>query len=406
MGKGSGSAPQAPDPFETAAAEASINRVDTYSPSGAGIRYGTTVNGRFVPNGQVPISPVAPAPQAPQAPTTFGNSAPQQGSEGQGEPRGLATANAESGFVRPMQHTAPGGQAAVQYVESPTEQAIRERLEPASISLVDRMAIDNVENMPGPAQIRDRGDVASDIYNRSFSLLAPQIEQSNDRLLNNLQARGMPVGGEAFNEAYGEQVRNTNDMLSRLAMDADIQAGQEQSRLFGLESAQRGTAMAEIMALMGGNYNPPNPTPSGNTSPVNLGAMVQQNYSNELSAYNQQQQQRMQTMGAIGSLGAALIKSSAAFKNVLGQIDTFQAADVMAHIPICAWSYTDEHAPEGDGRAVHIGPMAEDFHAMTMLGRSDAINVIDYLGTLAAALQNALQRIELLEREAYGEWVN
>lgn len=49
MGKKSGGAPAAPDPYKTAAAEAGFNRLDTYGSDGSGVRYGyTDAKGNFV----------------------------------------------------------------------------------------------------------------------------------------------------------------------------------------------------------------------------------------------------------------------------------------------------------------------------------------------------------------------
>lgn len=258
MGKG-GSAPQAPDPYETAAAEAQFNRIDTYSPSGSGTRYGYT--------------------------------------------------DPETGQFR--QGVAPQGvQSAVSSVESPWERSIRETLQPGSIALADRLVQDNIVNMPGAPRVGDRGQVAQNIFDRTFSTMAPGIERTNSKLLTNLQARGLPVGGEAFNEAYGNQIQQTQDTIARLALDADTAAGGEQSRQFGLDAAQRQNAMAEIAAVMGGGYNPPSSVPSGNAAGVNYSGLVGQQYQQELAQHNADQQRRSQTAGALGSLGGAMIMKS------------------------------------------------------------------------------------------------
>lgn len=231
MGSKGGKAPAPPDPYKTAAAEAQFNRVDTYSPSGSGVRYGYTdpATGQF-----------------------------RQGVGGEGT------------------------QSAVQSVESPWERGIREKLQPGSLALADRMVQDNIVGMPDAARVGDRGQVAQNIFDRTMSTMAPGIERANSRLLTNLQARGLPVGGDAFNEAYGNQLQTTQDTIARLALDADGAAGAEQSREFSLNSAQRQNAMAEIAAMMGGNYNPPNAAPSGNAAGVNYAGLVGQQYQGQI----------------------------------------------------------------------------------------------------------------------------
>lgn len=260
MGKGS-SAPPPPDPQATARAEAQFNRVDVFSPSGSGQRFGYTdpTTGKFM--------------------------------------RGLPPPDTQA-------------QSAVQRIESPTEQRIREVLEPASAALVNRMIADNVIGLPQAPRVQDRSDVARDLFNRSFSMMAPGIEKSNERLLTNLQARGIPIGAQAFNDAYGEQQRQTQDMLSRLAMDANLAAGGEQSRQFSLDQGQRQNAIAEIVAAMGGAYNPPAAQPSGSAPLINYSGMVRDQFNAQQQQHAAAQQRAASTASTLGGLGAALITKS------------------------------------------------------------------------------------------------
>lgn len=363
MGKGS-KAPAAPDAYQTASAEAQFNRLDTYSPSGSGTRYGyTDANGNFVQG-------VAPK----------------------------------------------GQQSAVQAIESPWEKSIREMLQPASTDLVGRFINDNVTNMPDAAKPKDTSALAKQIYDAGYARMAPQFEQQNDRLLTNLQARGIPVGAEAFGEAYATQQQGVNDALQQLSLGAQEQASNEQARQFGLDSAARQNAISEIVAAMGGSFSPPSATPSGNAAGVNYSGLVGKQYDAEMQQYQMKQQQAAQTAGAIGSLGAGLLmKCSRAFKNVGPEITDRQdgpvisivdLSDAVCQMPLHVWSYRPEHAPEGDGEVVHIGPMAEDFHRLTGIGDSKTISVIDAFGVVFGALKDALTRVEVLERRFHGEAVH
>lgn len=358
MGKRSNAAPApvAPDPQETARAEAQFNRLDTYSPSGSGVRYGyTNAQGQFV----------------------------------QGSPPS-------------------GQQSAVMQMESPWERSIREALQPASVDLTNRVIRDTITGMPDAPRVQDRGDIAQTIFDRSFAMMMPAIEKGNTRLLTNLQARGIPIGGEAFNEAYGEQQTRTQDTISRLAMDADMAAGQEQSRLFGLDSASRQGAIAELVAAMGGGYNPPSATPSGAAAGVNYSGLVGDKYRNDMAAYESQQAQRSSTMSTLGGLGGALLmKSSRDWKNDHGTVSIHDVADGVAKIAIHEWSYAPGiHVPGSLPGQRHVGPMAQDFQQVFGLGDGRHINVIDAFGVCMAALKSALLRIEVLERRSFGEVVN
>ena len=71
-------------------------------------------------------------------------------------------------------------------------------------------------------------------------------------------------------------------------------------------------------------------------------------------------------------------------------------------MPLFAWRYLEGEAPEGFGQELHVGPMAESFHHLTGLGAPMEINVVDIIGVLTGALQDALHRIEILEYRANG----
>ena len=351
MGKKSSSAPAAPDPSATAKAESQYNRLDTYSPSGSGVRYGYT------------------------DPTT-------------------------GKFVQGVTPDGLDAQSAVKTKESAVERQLRKMLEPASVDLTSRIISDNITNLPDAARVQDRGTVAQDIFDRNFSLMAPAIDRANSRLISNLQARGLPVGGDAFNEAYGNQQAQTQDTISRLAQDANVAAGQEQSRQFALDSAARQGAISELVAAMGGGYNPPSNTPSGSAPSVNYSGLVEQNYANQVNAYNQAQSNKIGAASTVGSLGAMLLKCSVSTKAIISAVDNRRPAQIVQSIPLFVWRYNAEHAM-GDLHA-HLGPMAEQFHQMTGLGTPDTIHIADYLGVLIGALQNALQRIDRLEYQLNG----
>ena len=342
MGKGSSRAPAPPDPQRTAAAQFQFSNFDTYGADGSGVRYGYTdpATGQFV----------------------------------QGAPSGNA-------------------QVAVQQVESPWQAQIRQALQPASVSLVNRMIADNVTGLPAAARVKDRSDVARDLFNRSFSMMQPGIERSNERLLTNLQARGIPIGAEAWADAYGTQQRETQDTISRLSMDANLAAGQEQSRQFGLDQAQRQGAIAEIVAAMGGGYNPPSAQLAGG-NPSNIESAIANQYNAQMAQWQQRQQNRNSTLGTLGALGGALMKSTMTAKDIAAPADPHALAQIVAGLPLYLWSYKPD---EGLGDDLHVGPMAEHWQAVSGLGDGKTINMIDAFGVVLGALQAAIQRIERLE---------
>lgn len=336
--------PKEPDPYQTAATESQFNRLDTYGPDGGGTRYGYTdpKTGQFVQG----VAPV-------------------------------------------------GAQSAVSATESPAQKAAREALTPASLDLINTMINQNFKGLPGPAQAKDTSAIAKTYYDRNTAMLMPDIERNNSRLLTNLQARGIPIGADAFNEAYGNQQKVTQDTLARVAQDATLTAGQEQSRQFGLDSAARGNALSEIAALMGGTYAAPNNAPSGAATGVNYSSAAQQGYENKVA----QQKQNSEAMGSAGKLlGSMIMKCTAEAKDIIAGADTAFLSEVVETMPLLVWSYKPGQAPEGMGQEEHVGPMAEHFKAMTGLGDGKTINVVDAFGVLFGALQDTLLRLAVLER--------
>lgn len=354
MSKKGSKAPAAPDPYQTASAESQFNRLDTFSPSGTGQAYGYT--------------------------------------------------NAAGQFVR---GTPPkGSQAAVSTIESPWEKSIREMLQPASTNLVGKIIKDNVTNLPGPAQAKNTDALAKTIFDRNFSMMKPAIDRGQTRLLTNLQSRGLPVGGAAFNEAQTAQQRETEDMISRLSQDATINAGNEQSRQFGIDSAARQNSLSEIIAAMTGTYSPPSSSPSGSAAGVNYAGLVGDKFNADTAAYQEKQKQKTSTMGTIGSLAAGLMKCTMEAKDIEGGMSIDVAAQAVSSMPLAVWRYKPGMAPEGRASELHVGPMAEHFAYLTGLGDGRNIDPIDAFGVLFGALQSALHRIEVLERQVNREGVH
>lgn len=62
-------------------------------------------------------------------------------------------------------------------------------------------------------------------------------------------------------------------------------------------------------------------------------------------------------------------------------------------LPVYTWRYDEE-----EGSPLHLGPMAQDFHAAFGLGGSDkVITTVDGLGVLLTAVKALSQRVTELE---------
>ncbi|MEM1149289.1 MAG: tail fiber domain-containing protein [Pseudomonadota bacterium] len=406
----SGSAPAEPNPAITAQIESNINRPDVFGPSGGGVQQGYTgPDGRFVP-GPTPI----------------------------------------------------GQRSAVRTVENPTQAAVRRVTEPAGAAVTARLIDDNMRlpaaptvgalpdfgsdsiamlrdsvigDLPEQARVGDRGTVAQSIFDRNYSMMRPGIEQGQDRLLTNLQARGIPIGSEAFNEAYGAQTREVNDTIARLAMDADVAAGQEQSRQlsmdrlvrsdavgevdmfsrlmtslrgaersdqtaeFNLGATERDRALNELMQAIGGSFMPTEPLPNNTGAPINYSGMVDNQYRSRLAQHQADQAGDNALMGTIGSLGAAaILMSSSRFKTVEGQVDVESVLQALMRVPVYGWTYLERFRPPEDDGEQHFGPLAEHMKEALGIGKDTHIHLGDMCGALLAMSQAIAMRLHVLER--------
>lgn len=224
--------PEAPNPYTMARADYRYNNFDTHGADGSGTRYGYTDRNGVFRRGTPPRGTQAAVRQI----------------EGTGDRRqrelmeggAFRTARGILGAPLARRPGAPNlvGRNGYSMPTLPTLGRTRltdrlNRTDLGGIRLHGRK-INNDE-----LQARDRSDVADDVYERGISLLEPQIEKSGNQLLESLQARGLPIGGDAFNDAYGSHTRETQGTLARLALDANIEAGDEQSREFALDQAGR-----------------------------------------------------------------------------------------------------------------------------------------------------------------------
>lgn len=148
--------------------------------------------------------------------------------------------------------------------------------------------------------------------------LQPDIERDREALTANLANQGITPGSQAFDNAF----RPFNQSLTDARLAADAQAGVEQSRLFGLESAARNAAineqnlqrsipLNELAALLSGTQvqspqfiTPPN-TPIANTDV--LGATFAANNAAQTNFLAEQQRQNALTGGLFGLGSAALL---------------------------------------------------------------------------------------------------
>ena len=104
------------------------------------------------------------------------------------------------------------------------------------------------------------------------------------------------------------------------------------------------------------------------------------------------------TMGSGAYCSVAGVWQSVSDRNAKEQFATITPMDVLAKVaalPISQWKYKVE--PAG---VKHIGPVAQDFHAVFGLGDNDkSIGSVDESGVALAAIQGLNQKLEQKETE-------
>lgn len=146
-------------------------------------------------------------------------------------------------------------------------------------------------------------------------------------------------------------------------------------------------------AAMGAGYSG---AIGANTS---AGGILNNQYGNQINAYNAQNSASNSSAAGIGSLvtGAANLGLKAygmgMFSSKDYKTDKKPVAGALAALngmPVESWKYKDGIADEGE----HIGPYAEDFQAATGKGDGKTIPVVDAIGVTMKAVQELSKKVD------------
>lgn len=171
--------------------------------------------------------------------------------------------------------------------------------------------------------------------------ILPQQEQNRKDLENRLINQGLRPGTAGYNTAMQQLTNANTDQLNQLALTGRSQAFSEQL-------AQRNQPLNEIIGLMSGTQvQSPNSTfaqtPQSQVAGVDYSGLVQQNYQNQMNQYNS-------SMGALGGLfgaGMSLFSDRRLKENIerIGKTDS--------GVPVYKFNYIGSPT-------THVGYMAQD----------------------------------------------
>lgn len=187
----------------------------------------------------------------------------------------------------------------------------------------------------------DNQDAENWAWDLASQRILPQQEQNRKALDTQLLNRGIRPGSAAYDQEMQRLTNANTDQMNQLALTGRGQA-------FGEQLAQRNQPLNEIIGLMSGTQvQSPNQTfaqtPQSQVAGVDYSGLVQQNYQNQMNQYNSQ-------MGALGGLfgaGLSLFSDRRLKENIerIGQTDT--------GTPIYKFNYIGQ-------KQTHIGYMAQD----------------------------------------------
>ena len=248
----------------------------------------------------------------------------------------------------------------------------------------------------------DRGRVEQATFDRASSLLNPQFDQQEQRMVADLRARGIPRNSEAFEREMANFRRSKGETFGRLGMDSVLAGGGEQSRLFGLSSAlgdrsqnaigqmfgmgqqlaqqdlmtqmqnanisqaNRATQFNELAALLGmqqvaqpglQNFFAPGQTDAASGFAI-------QNQANMANANSAAAQKGGQMDAAAGLLGAAILASDRKVKKNIERVGTINGYP---------W-YKFEYIWGGESMGVMSDEVPEDF----VVKHPDGYDMVDY----------------------------
>ena len=291
-------------------------------------------------------------------------------------------------------------------------------------SSADSLARDAFGNAVLDPSSFDTSKIAQTSYDQATSLMRPDLDMAKKEAEIRLGQRGIPVGSEIWNQEMDRINRGETQALSSAARQAQLDAGNEQTRAIGNavtarnygsntfqtnlgnKLLERNQPFSEAAALMG--TTPQFQTPSFmNTSAQSVAAP---DYSGGVyNAYNAQvqaaQNKNSALGGILGGLGSAAGKfltsptasiagytlwSDERMKEGIepeGEDDGETVLLMMRNMEIPSWQYKPEaqEALGVDGER-HTGPMAREF-ADNFGGDGQTIDVATALGKLMQAVK-------------------
>lgn len=192
---------------------------------------------------------------------------------------------------------------------SPQQQAIKSQTDAAELnlgSLANQQSSFLKDYLAKPVNL-DTSATEARTMELARQRLDPVIAQRDEDLRTRLANQGIKAGSDAYARELNTFNQGTNDAYNQLILNGHQQAVQD-------ILTQRNQPLNEISALLSGSQVGMPQFGAGTNQPslptVDYSGLVEQNYQNQLGAYNTQLQQSNGILGGLFGLGGKLISLS------------------------------------------------------------------------------------------------
>ncbi|QIW86707.1 tail fiber domain-containing protein [Klebsiella phage SJM3] len=209
--------------------------------------------------------------------------------------------------------------------------------------------------------------------------LAAAGAENNAR--NTVRNQALSLQADAVNMGKGLAVNPASSLgLSTSAGSAAMQT-----------TAGNNAQAAGLSSIMGQGYQ------AAMTGYGNQANTLNQQYQNQLNAWQANQLQSNSLWGGLGQFGgmlggAAIMSSSKDYKE--NKRPAKGSLEAVRRMPVEEWKYKDGIEDGGQ----HIGAYAEDFHAATGKGDGKSIPVVDAIGITMGAIQDLDKKVDALAK--------
>ena len=241
-----------------------------------------------------------------------------------------------------------------------------------------------LENPFDVSQLPTTGFNPSQSYQDAFmQRLAPQIQQGQERLQQQLANQGIQIGSEAYDRAMMQQQQRENDLLAAATTQGFGVGQQARQQALTEQAYLRNEPLNTLSAVRtGAQVQGPtfvNPAMQANTAGADILGATQMGYNAQMGAANAQNAaNNAMTQGLFSLGGAALIGAS----DIRMKENIKHIAWLPNGLPVYTYEYKDEfkdHPLAGHG--THTGVMAQEVEAMypnAVITLDNGYKAVDY----------------------------